>query len=738
VLLWNGCADGGASDDPNDPPADACASGSCDVPADPCTPDPCSGHGTCASVEGGAACACDVRYAGSDCSRCAEGAFEFPSGSGACIDDPCAPDPCNGRGTCARDTGTPVCTCEPRFFGSSCASCAVGYTGAECDACEPGFFEFPAGTCIDDPCAPDPCSGHGTCDRSTGAAACACDGNFAGAACEGCVAGYAGAGCDTCDAGYLEDPPGSGLCADDPCLPDPCSGHGACAGAGGMATCACDAPYTGATCSACEAGAYEYPAGSGLCIDDPCFPDPCSGNGSCANATGAAVCTCTGNFSGHACDVCAAGYAGAACAACDVAYYEYPPASGLCVDDPCLPDPCSGNGTCANTTGAAVCACTGNFAGADCSGCVAGYTGMDCTTNIDDCAPNPCSNAGVCTDGIASFTCACLGAWDGPICEDIYFGAPAAMNDARLAETDATCREETFLDLGDWLPDPNPAYADPTLSITCNATTMSVTSNSVPQYLIDWPSPTRNSFANTLVPTVATYPVPRVATFNAAVTQATVVGGVGVAINGVQVSSPSASGGPLTYADPASIEVDGDLCDGHPNPSGKYHYHSLKTSCFFQEADDGDLAGDPCTAPSPIIAWIADGFPMRGPCECLDAACTQVVEMRSSWILMGGDGDPSDCAHQDYTYAGDAAEESDGDAYLDECSGHFGPAGDYHYHATNEYPWTLRCYRGTPMPSMTGGRAYDASAGGSDCCFENECTNGNFTNLNCVTMTCTP
>ena len=35
-------------------------------------------------------------------------------------------------------------------------------------------------------------------------------------------------------------------------------------------------------------------------------------------------------------------------------------------------------------------------------------------------------------------------------------------------------------------------------------------------------------------------------------------------------------------------------------------------------------------------------------------------------------------------------------AYLDECNGHVGPSGDYHYHTTATFPYILGCYRGTP------------------------------------------
>jgi hypothetical protein len=304
----------------------------------------------------------------------------------------------------------------------------------------------------------------------------------------------------------------------------------------------------------------------------------------------------------------------------------------------------------------------------------------------------------------------------------------------------SACRTDTFIDLTTWLPDQNAAYTDPTLSVSCSGSTMTVTSNSVPQYKITWSDASRHSFANTLVVSTSTYQIPRTTVFNAVPKQATVVGGVGVAVNGIQISSPSASGGPLQYADPAGTEVDSDTCEGHPNPSGHYHYHALRPSCLFKDAEDGDLRGKACTKASPIIGWIADGYPMYGPCECLDAACTQVVEMRSSWKMQGGDNNPRACAYQDYQYVGDATgEESDGDKFLDQCNGHYGPKGDYHYHMTNEYPWTLRCYRGSPMATMTMGHTYDASAGKNDCCFEKECKNGVFqSGVNCMMMSCVP
>jgi hypothetical protein len=45
---------------------------------------------------------------------------------------------------------------------------------------------------------------------------------------------------------------------------------------------------------ACSNGTYEFPFRSGICVDDPCDPDPCNGTGTCSNTSGTAVCTtCT-------------------------------------------------------------------------------------------------------------------------------------------------------------------------------------------------------------------------------------------------------------------------------------------------------------------------------------------------------------------------------------------------------------------------------------------------------------
>src|SRR5262249_948760 len=97
-----------------------------------------------------------------------------------------------------------------------------------------------------------------------------------------------------------------------------------------------------------------------------------------------------------------------------------------------------------------------------------------------------------------------------------------------------------------------------------------------------------------------------------------------------------------------------DACQGHPQRTGIYHYHSL-TTCY---ADEG-------TGHSSVVGYAFDGFGIYG--------------------LRGADGRVLT------------------NADLDECHGHTHEIvwdgkrmSMYHYHATAEYPYTIGCYRGKP------------------------------------------
>ncbi|WP_338674287.1 YHYH protein [Streptomyces sp. SCSIO 30461] len=119
--------------------------------------------------------------------------------------------------------------------------------------------------------------------------------------------------------------------------------------------------------------------------------------------------------------------------------------------------------------------------------------------------------------------------------------------------------------------------------------------------------------------------------------------------------------------DAAAHEIQ-DSCDGHPEKNGQYHYHSL-TDCIDDSSGDGGGHSD-------LFGFALDGFGIYGP------------------------------------------KDSDGDALtnadLDACHGHTGPVEVdgrtktvYHYHFTEEYPYTLGCFTGDPIElpgTRPGGR----------------------------------
>jgi hypothetical protein len=132
----------------------------------------------------------------------------------------------------------------------------------------------------------------------------------------------------------------------------------------------------------------------------------------------------------------------------------------------------------------------------------------------------------------------------------------------------------------------------------------------------------------------------------------TCVGGeVGVLKSGVALFNAVDAGG----RDAVAYEVQ-DECDGHPQMQGLYHYHSVST-CVLADLDTG-------TGQSKLVGYAFDGFGIYGP--------------------RGADG-------KELT-----------NADLDECHGITSKVKFngkvqkiYHYVATQEYPYTVGCFRGT-------------------------------------------
>lgn len=118
-------------------------------------------------------------------------------------------------------------------------------------------------------------------------------------------------------------------------------------------------------------------------------------------------------------------------------------------------------------------------------------------------------------------------------------------------------------------------------------------------------------------------------------------GTVGIAVNGVPIFNGFDAGG----RDAVAHEIQ-DVCDGHPQQQGQYHYHNM-SSCL---ADTPDSDGH-----SDLIGYALDGFGIYGP----------------------------------YGEEGEYLTNED----LDGCHGHTHD-DMYHYHATAEFPYTVGCFMG--------------------------------------------
>lgn len=136
-----------------------------------------------------------------------------------------------------------------------------------------------------------------------------------------------------------------------------------------------------------------------------------------------------------------------------------------------------------------------------------------------------------------------------------------------------------------------------------------------------------------------------------AATPTCVRGAVGYLLSGVPMYSALDAAG----RDAAAHEIQ-DECGGHPHRGGVYHYHAL-SSCLDDVAVNHDLQG-----------YALDGFGIFGLRDDVG------VELTNS--------------------------------DLDECHGHsHSIAWDqttlemFHYHLTREYPYSVGCYRGTPVDS---------------------------------------
>lgn len=141
------------------------------------------------------------------------------------------------------------------------------------------------------------------------------------------------------------------------------------------------------------------------------------------------------------------------------------------------------------------------------------------------------------------------------------------------------------------------------------------------------------------------------------------VGGeVGIMLSGVVIFSAFDAAG----RDAVAHEVQ-DNCDGHPQRTGFYHYHSL-SDCIVDTSTNGH---------SSLVGYAFDGYGIFG------------------------------------YYGEDGAEVTNED--LDQCHGHThiiewdGQMVEmYHYHATHEFPYVVGCFHGQPAVRALSGEGQGA------------------------------
>jgi hypothetical protein len=260
--------------------------------------------------------------------------------------------------------------------------------------------------------------------------------------------------------------------------------------------------------------------------------------------------------------------------------------------------------------------------------------------------------------------------------------------DAGATPTDVGCPTAHFLDVSK-APGPGSSYPKPTLAVSCTETTMVVTSNGIPHYTFVQITP------NALAAQNHSWTVPRHPQKASQTTDIPVLGGIGFSVSGLPIYGPTEGPAPVGdgYGDPIYNGILDD-CLGHTGRAGAYHNHALLEQCLTERglvAEPGKLAAPTGDEASPVLGYSFDGFPIYGSYECADPSCINIRKVESSWDMTG---DPRTLAWEAYTYS-----EKTGAGALDRCNGHTGPAGDYHYHATDGFPYVLGCYTGTPSNS---------------------------------------
>jgi hypothetical protein len=235
----------------------------------------------------------------------------------------------------------------------------------------------------------------------------------------------------------------------------------------------------------------------------------------------------------------------------------------------------------------------------------------------------------------------------------------------------------------------NSAYPDPFLSVSCDDDTLVVQSNGIPTYEYVDMTP------NGLSAVDYTWEIPANPALAAAPTDIPLLGTAAFTVAGLPIFGPNEAAQPDPYGDPVYNGIV-DACLGHTGQGGSYHHHALLVSCVLSAVADD--------APDMVVGYALDGFAIHGPVGCVDTECGQTATYESGWVQTG---DPTTYAWDNHEY-----QQSDDPTVLDQCNGHTGPGGDYHYHATESFPYILGCFSGSA--SGDGGGDAGGDAGGDE------------------------
>lgn len=202
--------------------------------------------------------------------------------------------------------------------------------------------------------------------------------------------------------------------------------------------------------------------------------------------------------------------------------------------------------------------------------------------------------------------------------------------------------------------------------VTKTTSHMMISSNGIPSHSVgtfpmmeDTNADGRPDNPNTMKSQQYNYKIP-LAPQKASSTTSLPMGPIGIGLSGAVFFNPENA----EKQDAVVVEVF-DVCKGHPEMQGRYHYHQL-SDCF-EVGSEGHAF---------LIGYAFDGFGIYGTTE-------------------------------------DTGKMASG---LDSCNGHEDSVRGYHYHATKKYPYLLGCYRGVVEKSnfdqMGGGMMGGGGKGG--------------------------